>query len=639
MTRAPDRSDQVTRSGVPGLRVLVRERPGPLLGTGAAVLALVVSSVLLLLGAVRTGVGVDEPTHVDRLQQLLRTGWYVPSPYMAGGAPLPDHPVASPDVYGPAYSALAQALNVLLGHGTLQVVSTSAEAYAVRHVVVALLGLLAAVAVGLTTHRVTAARWTGLWGAGALLAVPVWSGYSTMNPKDVPVAVGYTLVTAGCCVAVTTRTRPPRRTVLLVAGLLGAGTFLGVGTRTAMWAPFALSAALAVALVALRTLPAGQDAPDDADAAPPTGRTAPRGRAAVQAWLRTVGPPSLVAVVAGTVMVLVLHPGVASNPVAWLVGSVRGSLDYAWEGTTLTAGVALPRTPPWWYLPAWTLASVPLLHLVLAGLAAAATGAAVAARVRGGRTAGRPAAVAAHGLRALAAPRPAAVLLVLCQVLALPSVAVVTGAVLYDQLRQHLYVLPGLAVLAAVGAHAAVRWASSRGRGARWGVAAGLVVAVTVPVVDQVRLFPYAYAWVSPVAAVGGVDGRWETDSWWLSGREALTRVPAEGPLYCAPYLPPADSAGAPFHVGDCASYPSVAGVFAAERGSDVQPEARTAAGPGSGWWLVARARNGGVPPQGCRDAGSVRRPLHTGSVVLSYVLWCPDGTERGAGAAPAAGG
>jgi hypothetical protein len=69
--------------------------------------------------------------------------WYVPS-YEPAAPPFLGEPqpgtLSSPFVYGPAFSALAHLVNVALGNEAMDEISTAAEAYQVRHVVVACSG-------------------------------------------------------------------------------------------------------------------------------------------------------------------------------------------------------------------------------------------------------------------------------------------------------------------------------------------------------------------------------------------------------------------------------------------------------------------------------------------------------------------
>ncbi|MEX0789831.1 MAG: hypothetical protein WD178_03555, partial [Actinomycetota bacterium] len=65
-----------------------------------------------------------------------------------------------------------------------------------------------------------------------LAAIPAWTGHSMFNIKDVPSAVGYTLVTAGLVVALSPAAHGPSRRTRrwLVGPAIAVGVFIGVGT-------------------------------------------------------------------------------------------------------------------------------------------------------------------------------------------------------------------------------------------------------------------------------------------------------------------------------------------------------------------------------------------------------------------------
>src|SRR5680860_475848 len=138
----------------------VAERATPLMVVVAITIAL--GTVQLFAGASSTGVTTDEPTHVDRTNIWLETGWYVPHRHMEGSAPNPDRPSATPFVYGPAYSVLAHFANVALRNDDLLAeVSQTSEGYAIRHMLVALISLLTVAAVGITVFLLTRSKRLG----------------------------------------------------------------------------------------------------------------------------------------------------------------------------------------------------------------------------------------------------------------------------------------------------------------------------------------------------------------------------------------------------------------------------------------------------------------------------------------------
>ncbi|MGH2956309.1 MAG: hypothetical protein ACRDL6_04865 [Solirubrobacterales bacterium] len=511
---------------------------------------------------------MDEPSNVDWTSAWVDNGSYAPDELKY--------------VYGPAYGALAHGANVVAGNESLGEVSHSADAYDVRHLTVAALALLTVAAVGAAVWRLSGSRLFALWAAAGLLAVPVWTGHGFFNPKDIPAACGYVLVTVALILALSESPshRPKSRYGLAIGVMLAGGIFIGAGTRLAFWVPFAASL---LTYGALRlgqrrfggiTLGAGMD----------------------KAVLAGAG--------AGVGAIALLYRDAASKPVTLLTESASGSADFGWVGNTLTAGQLLSAHPPWWYLPTWIGASVPLLLGALAALGAV-LGIRTLATGRGTR-----------GHRAVWSRPELGLVLIFQQALLLPLGAVVFGATMYDGLRQHLYVLPAIAVLAGVGAERLWSWARTRRPEKRWrALTAGLLgAALLIPMAEQTLLFPYNYAYVTPVAGIGGTNDRWEGDYWFASTPEALSRTPRTSPLLCQ-LLPLPD--GSPILHGCLGDWFEP---FTIRRGDAVEQRWRDDA---SALWVVSVKRAGIRPPDYCEEVDNVTRWLRGEQVTISYVLRC----------------
>ena len=254
-------------------------------------------------------------------------GWYLLDGDLLGTAPGPWEDQAY--VYAPMTMVLLHAWSEVWGADPAGVVSTTARAFAVRHLGVGLLSLVS-LAGAAALARLALGSWAwGLVAAAALAAMPAWTGHAMFNVKDVPVAGGYTLVTLGFAVMATTGRRR-----LLVAGsaTAAAGVALAVGTRPGIWPGLALAAAAALVLMA---------------------RTERAARLLAMA----------VAVVVGLVLLVLVYPAPFGAPVEAVTGSVLESSRYG--------GVGVTR----WYVPVHLVAEVPTLLLLLG-----AAGTVVAAR-------------------------------------------------------------------------------------------------------------------------------------------------------------------------------------------------------------------------------------------------------------------
>ena len=550
-----------------------------------AILVIIVSSTMALGGALESGVTLDEPTQLSRTGSWLSEGWFVPANDLVDGEPR-----VSPYIYGPAASSSAHLINALAGHEPWGATSNSTTAWQTRHLVTVFFGLAAALATALATTSITGSRRAGLWSAAALTAIPIWIGMSYFNIKDVPVATGYTLVTAGLVLALGPEAgRAVRARLSGVAVLVAVGAFLSVGTRIAIWVPLLASLALYATMFFARHRYSSQK-PDTALPA---------------------------AVAAGCVVALVsliaIYPKVFTHPVSALANSVSDSADYPWEGFTLTAGRLLTEYPPAWYLPAWLTAAVPTLLLLLA----------VAGAICGLFSLLRSSPGPGSRLRSLVERPGLPIILVLAQVLLLPLASIVTGANIYSGLRQHLYMVPALAILAGIGAHQILtasreKRSESPGGPRRWlyPLAAAVVsMALLAPMVSQIRLFPYGYTYVSPVAGIGGINDRWETDFWWASFPEAISTVPEGEPIFCSSLIPAGKSADGLTFYRECP--PELTDPFEAGRGSDAAEVI------GEGTWVVAARRAGNKVPEYCREVDRTTRSLRGEQVVMAYILRC----------------
>ena len=461
-------------------------RPSPLSGSFpqaplplvvVAALVLVAGLAMTLIGAGQTGLSVDEAGHVNRLEAFIHDGLYVRGGEWEGV----DKDEIPPNafVYAPGTALVMHAVNTVLGNDQFGRPSDSAAAYTVRHYVIAAMSLLALASVfGLVWLMTGAWRW-GLVGSAALAAVPMWTGHSMFNPKDTPVAVGYTLTTfaiAGLVVA----GRYAGRRRLLSAGTAVVGMILGtalmVGTRPGMWPGVVAAVVVAVGLLAVAR--------------------------AVDRWL-LVG---LAAGLAGSyAALLVIYPRIFSRPFAMLEVSLGQTMDFPSGSGIPGRGYVFERTAVEWPLL--------LLAFLLIGTALGAW----------------------LSIRLLKTdPRRAAVIgLVGAQAYALIAAAVITRSNLYDGLRQLLFAVPAQAALATVGIAATV--ALGRRKLTRWGVAIVAMAALVLPMIVQARLYPYQYGYGNVAAEALGAEIL--NDKWRVSFREHVEEIPPTVKTIC-PHRP-----------------------------------------------------------------------------------------------------
>ncbi|HSI26563.1 MAG TPA: hypothetical protein VK948_04070, partial [Aeromicrobium sp.] len=448
------------------------ERPLPAALFVVAVVALLATGGMVFSGAVTTGISSDEPTHVKRLTNFQETGKYALSREIVevrGG--MPDRAY----VYSPATALLQHEANRLAGNDDGRVSRTTAS-YLVRHLVIAAIGLAGLVAAGaLAALLLGSWRW-GVVAAAALAAIPMWTGHSMFNPKDISVASGHTLVTLSLAVLTLSRTRASWRWPVISAVTLAAGTVLMVGTRPAMWV--SLAASVLILILGL-------------------------------AWSRMLSIRSVAAVGAGLAAsyaaLLAIYPRVFSDPVTAFMKSALVSSDFERQRMVSDRSYVFVHTAAEW--------PVLLLAAMVAGTLAAAL----------------------LALRSLRARTPEAVglLLVASQAFGLVAVAVVRDSNLYNGLRQLLFAIPTQAVLATVGL--AVLLAAARSRRARVIATSLACLALALPVAAQAAMFPYQYATLNAAADVLGVQS--DTDYWDTSFRALEPHVSSDVKALC-PHFP-----------------------------------------------------------------------------------------------------
>lgn len=337
---------------------------------------------------------------------------------------------------------------------------------------------LVAVVVGFILNS----RITGLFVWASVLSLPFVMGHSVVNFKDLPVASGLLVVSAGAALLWVAST--PR--VMAASGLLVAlGTFIALGVRIGSWilVGFILTVSVALSLVtALRT----------------------RSRAVL--LLRAAVPLAGVAV--AVVGVVLLHPIARIDVARWAWDAYLVSRSYPWRGTIRTLGQDLLSTElPWWYVPVWFMAQAPVLVTILAALGASYW---VIRAVR--------ALIVAFRSRATDVDETTLAFIPFAtQALVLPAGLIVIGATLYDGIRHVSFAVPALLVLAAPLVSTLFNAGRRSGKNSAWIPATVAVMLLAVPVTSLIasaRWFPYMYAHVNVVAAAVDEDRDWEYDYW-----------------------------------------------------------------------------------------------------------------------------
>jgi 4-amino-4-deoxy-L-arabinose transferase-like glycosyltransferase len=337
--------------------------------------------------------------------------------------------------------------------------------YETGHLLIAFMGWLATLATYRIAASLAGAR-AGFLAALGLTLTPVFYGHSFNNPKDVPFAALFATATWLLLRAGESLPRlPPLRA-------LGLGACIGLAAGVRIVGLLLLGLLLAVAA-----------------ARRPSGKS--REARALLLGLA-------LAALAALAVMLPWWPYLQREPLAHLRELLRNLAHFDWDRRVLFEGRQLPaRELPRSYLPVWLMVSLPEFALL-----ALPVGLWLALRGWKGRT------VIASAVVPLGA-------------------AIAMRPLIYDGLRQFLFVLPAVACLAAVGLDAAWRARPLALRAAALGLA-GAGMALTA--VDMWTLHPYQSIYFNRGFG-GGLEraaARFETDYWGSSYQEATRWLIAE---------------------------------------------------------------------------------------------------------------
>jgi hypothetical protein len=374
--------------------------------------------------------------------------------------------------YGAVFDMVAAALNRVSPFGV----------YETRHLLNGLVGILGLVGCWKLARAVAGAR-AGFIAALFLLLTPNYYGQMFNNPKDIPFAVGVVWATHYMVQIVPTLPQPPVR----LLAKLGAAIGMCMGVR--------IGGLLLVCYLGLLLALDG------------TWRAIVAHRAAVlvaSAWAsftRVLGPVVLVAYP----VMLLFWPWAQTDPIENPLRALAFFSHQTFPFNTLFAGRFVPATDlPWTYLPTYIALALPELVLVL--LVCAPVMAAVGVG-RGGFQLRREPALAAFVL-GIGIVFPVAY-------------AIAIKAVLFDGMRHFIFILPLIAVVAAIVADRGLT------RLARLPYRRPIFVVLALygfaHVSIMTMLHPDQYVYYN--AFVGGVEGaqhKFKLDYWANSYAEAV---------------------------------------------------------------------------------------------------------------------
>lgn len=434
---------------------------------------------MLAVGSQTIGVSTDEPGHVRRLNAYLETGLYVR--VFEVRETKPGEIPTGAYVYGPVTSLIQHEVQEKLGTEPWHTAKTRPYNYAIRHAVIAVMSVVGLIAAAATAWLILGSwRW-GVVAAGILSAIPMWTGHGMFNLKDVPVATGHTVITLALVLLALAK---PTTKHLAVAGagvLLTGGTILMLGTRPGGW-PSLLASLVVLGVILLRS----------------------RADQTKGNLLRVVGTV-LVSLVVSFVALAAVYPRIFGDLPRALYMSAFGSGEYDGLGDHIPSNRS--------YVFSHFLIDLPLgiVTLMAAGVAAAVVLLVVQRR---------------------RVTQLDCIALVGSQAFALITAAIIVDSPLYHGLRQLLFAIPALAILATVGL-AALLTKAKPGR-VRHLIGAAACLALILPTAVQLAMFPYQYSYVNVAAEQLGVGA--DPDYFGTSFREYADQDPQDVKITC-PFL------------------------------------------------------------------------------------------------------
>jgi len=384
--------------------------------------------------------------------------------------------------YGAIFDTLAAALNRVSPIGI----------YETRHLLNALVGILGLVGCCKLGHAMGGAR-TGFLAALFLLLTPNYYGQMFNNPKDIPFAVGVVWATYYMVRIVPVLPRPPLR--LLIKFGVVVGMTMGVRIGGLMLLCY-FGLLLAVDGI-WRTIA--------------TRRASLLIESARIALWRVLFP----AVVFAYPVMLLFWPWGQTDPIENPLRALAFFSHQTFPFSTLFAGRFVPASDlPWTYLPTYIALALPELVLVLLLCAPVLAGTAILREWP-------------HLRR-----EPALTHFVLGLGIAFPvAFTIAINAVLFDGMRHFIFVLPLIAVAAALVADQACTRLARLPRW--WPIYVMLLIYGIGHISIMVMLHPNQYVYYN--AFVGGVDGaqqKFKLDYWANSYAEAVQGL--ENYLYAA---------------------------------------------------------------------------------------------------------
>jgi hypothetical protein len=210
-------------------------------------------------------------------------------------------------------------------------------------------------------------------------------------------------------------------------------------------------------------------------------------------------PYYIVAILTCCLTLFILYPSAWENPFSWLISSFTVLSKYPWDSYVLFSGNYIKSTSlPWSYIPKYILITTPEITILISII-------------------GFILSVAKY--KSFSVVQKSAFVLIGFQTFTLPIMAILNQSTLYDEIRHFLFMVPGMAVYSST----ALIWLSrlEMKSTARISVFSILIISLVSILTDMSRLHPYEYAYFNHLSGrLASVQYQYESDYWGLSFKE-----------------------------------------------------------------------------------------------------------------------
>lgn len=388
------------------------------------------------------------------------------------------------EFYGVLVHYLADKLNFLFTGSTDFLQPEIPSTYLWQGAINILLALVASTFLSYAIYKYTDSlvMSSGTWAL--LNTTPVWLGMSHVNFKDMPLAAGLTLISAGLMLLLNRKKDKLTFTPHIIIAL---GVFTAVGSRPGS-IPLVLVLVVSgfLALLILTNLQQGDL------------------KVLFLTYFFT-----LLAFFSGILSLKLINPLAQIALGQWLIDSTRLASEFPFDMPQRIAGRDFSSLDlPWWYVPTWFLAQMPILFLLIFFLSI------IVFFIKFKKI---------NFLKFITSLLKISPLLT--QGLLIPLAIIFSGAVIYDAVRHLLFAWPTLVVLVLFGIKNLIERLSKDLNAKSSKLFTILLIVILTNLFASIRWAPYSYAFINPVAGYSTEKRNWDLDFWGVSAREGINRL------------------------------------------------------------------------------------------------------------------